>query len=105
TPKAAARAPKPPNPVTAALGWRSGDTYNGFYESHDAGVSWTKVNPTGAMPAADIGYVNFAMSADGSKLYAINESPTLLNKGTGNVNSFLEGLYVSNNGSPPGPWP
>ena len=46
--------------AVAALGWRSGDTYNGFYESKDAGKSWTKINPTGSMPADDIGYVTFA---------------------------------------------
>jgi hypothetical protein len=90
--------------IIAALGWRSGDTYNGFYESFDAGFSWVKVNPAGSIPANDIGYVNFAMSSDGSKLYAINESPALLNKATGNVNSFLDGIYVSNSGSPAGPW-
>ncbi len=90
--------------IIAALGWRSGDVYNGFYESFNAGFSWVKVNPTGSIPANDIGYVNFAMSSDGSKLYAINESPTLLNKLTGTVNSYLDGIYVSNNGSPAGPW-
>jgi hypothetical protein len=39
-------------------------------------------------------------AADGSKLYAINQSPGLLNKLTGTVNSYLDGVYVSNNGSP-----
>ena len=56
------------------------------------------------MPASDIGYVTFAFAADGSKLYAINESPTLLNKATGNVNSLLDGVYVSNTGCRAGPW-
>ena len=96
--------PNDSNHVIAALGWRSGDTYNGFYESFDGGFSWAKVNPTGSIPADDIGYVNFAMSADGSKLYAINESPALLNKLTGTVNSYLDGIYVSHSGSPAGPW-
>jgi hypothetical protein len=96
--------PKNSNHIIAALGWRSGDTYNGFYESFDAGFSWTKVNPTGSIPADDIGYVTFAMSADGNKLYATNQSPALLNKLAGNVNSFLDGIYVSNSGSPSGPW-
>ena len=53
--------PNDSNHVIAALGWRSGDTYNGFYESFDGGFSWAKVNPTGSIPADDIGYVNFAM--------------------------------------------
>ncbi|GAA1948814.1 hypothetical protein GCM10009798_05010 [Nocardioides panacihumi] len=90
--------------VIAAIGWRSGDTYNGFYESKDAGASWTKINPTGAMPADDIGYVTFAWAADSSKLYAINQSPKLLNKASGTVNSYLDGIYVSNSGSVNGPW-
>ncbi len=90
--------------VIAALGWRSGDTYNGFYESKDAGKSWTKINPTGAMPADDIGYVTFAWAKDSSKLYAINQSPALLNKPSGTVNSYLDGIYTSNNGSITGPW-
>jgi Arc-like DNA binding domain len=92
------------NHIIAALAWRSGDSYNGFYETTDGGNTWVKVNPTGAIPADDIGYVTFAYSADASKLYAINQSPTLLNKLTGNVNSYLDGVYVSNNGSITGPW-
>jgi len=96
--------PKNANHVVAAIAWRSGDAYNGFYETSNAGLTWTKVNPTGAIPANDIGYVTFAFAKDGSKLYAINQSPTLLNKVTGTVNSLLDGIYVSNNGSPAGPW-
>jgi hypothetical protein len=96
--------PRNANHIIAAIAWRSGDSYNGFYETTDAGNTWRKVNPTGAIPAKDIGYVTFAFAADGSKLYAINQSPTLLNKLTGTVNSYLDGIYVSNNGSPAGPW-
>jgi hypothetical protein len=91
--------------VIAAIGWRSGDTYNGFYETNDYSAGgWVKINPGGAMPANDIGYVTFAFAADGSKLYAINQSPTLLNKPVGTVNSFLDGVYVSNTASAAGPW-
>ncbi|MGW9196260.1 glycosyl hydrolase [Micromonospora chersina] len=91
--------------VVVASAWRSGDTYNGFYETADyTAGGWAKVNPTGAMPADDIGYVTFAFSADGGKLYAINQSPKLLNKPAGNVNSYLDGIYVSNTGNPAGPW-
>ena len=90
--------------VIAAIGWRSGDTYNGFYETKNGGTSWTKINPTGAIPANDIGYVTFGWAKDGSKLYAINQSPKLLNNGTRNANTVLEGVYVSNNGSVTGPW-
>ncbi|MDQ1727109.1 MAG: hypothetical protein QOK14_1154, partial [Frankiaceae bacterium] len=90
--------------IIAAIGWRSGDSYNGFYETTNAGKTWVKINPTGAIPANDIGYVTFAYSAHGEKLYAINQSPTLLNKATGTVNSYLDGIYVSNSGSIAGPW-
>jgi hypothetical protein len=96
--------PASPDHVIAAIGWRSGDSYNGFYETTNGGKTWAKVNPTGAIPANDIGYVTFAYSAKGEKLYAINQSPTLLNKLTGTVNSYLDGIYVSNNGSISGPW-
>ncbi|MCW2962918.1 MAG: glycosyl hydrolase [Actinomycetia bacterium] len=92
------------NHIIAAIGWRSGDSYNGFYETTNGGNTWVKVNPTGSIPASDIGYVTFAYSAHGEKLYAINQSPALLNKFTGTVNSYLDGIYVSNNGSIAGPW-
>jgi photosystem II stability/assembly factor-like uncharacterized protein len=96
--------PKNPNHLVAAIGWRSGDTYNGFYETTDGGAHWTKINPTGAINPKDIGNVSFAFASDGSKLYVMNQSPVLLNKLTGTVNSYLDGIYVSNNGSPSGPW-
>lgn len=97
--------PRNPKHVIAAIGWRSGDVYNGFYETQDyTQGGWVKVNPTGSIPADDIGKVTFAMSTDGSKLYAINQSPKLLNKPVGTVNSYLDGVYVSNNGNPAGPW-
>jgi len=95
--------PKNASHVIAAIGWRSGDVYNGFYESKDAGQTFKKIKPTGAMPTDDIGYVTFAWSKDSSKLYAINQSPKLLNKPTGTVNSYLDGIYVSP-GSITGPW-
>jgi hypothetical protein len=97
--------PRNPKHVVVASAWRSGDAYNGFYETADyTAGGWTKINPTGSIPADDIGYVTFAFSADGGKLYAINQSPKLLNKGAGNVGSYLDGVYVSNNGNPSGPW-
>ncbi|MCW2817304.1 MAG: glycosyl hydrolase [Marmoricola sp.] len=96
--------PRTPSHLVAALGWRSGDTYNGFYESDDAAKTWRKINPTGALPADDIGYVTFGWAADGSRLYAINQSPRLLNKTSGTVNSYLDGIYVSRSGSITGSW-
>lgn len=90
--------------LVAAIGWRSGDTYNGFYESRDGGATWAITNPTGAINPKEIGNATFAFAADGSKLYVINQSPTLLNKATGNTNSYLDGIYVSTKGSITGPW-
>ena len=95
--------PKNANHVIAAIGWRSGDTYNGFYETTDGGRTWVKTNPGGAINPNDIGNVTFAFSSDGKKLYAINQAPSLLNKLTGTVNSYLDGIYVSSKGIG-GPW-
>src|SRR3954447_21854999 len=98
--------PRNPTHVIAAVGWRGGDTYNGFYESTDGGTTWAKINPTGAINPKDVGYATFAFAADGSKLYVVNESVKLYNQGTGTAaaNSLLDGIYVSNTGNPVGPW-
>ena len=90
------------NHLVAAVGWRSGASYNGFYESTDGGTTWNRVNPTGGLDATDIGYANFAYSSDGKKLYVINESPKRLNK-PGFQNTYLDGVYVSDSGLD-GPW-
>src|SRR5436305_3818996 len=96
--------PRNANHLLAALGWRSGDTYNGFYESTDGGATWTKVNLKGGLDATDIGYANFAYSADGKKLYAINQSPRRLSSGSAQQQTYLDGVYVSSTGSLNGPW-
>ena len=94
--------PKNSNHLIAAVGWRSGDAYDGFYESTDGGNSWQRVNPTGGLDATDIGYANFAYSSDGKRLYVINQSPKRLNK-PGFQNTVLDGIYESNSGLD-GPW-
>ncbi|MGW0971050.1 glycosyl hydrolase [Streptomyces sp. NPDC002516] len=94
--------PKDPSRVVLAVGWRSGDDYNGFY-TRVKGV-WTRITSgLGDLPAdADnVGNVTFARSADGSRYYAIDQSPEQLNT---NPDSGLEGIYVSKSGSPTGPW-
>lgn len=96
--------PKNVNHVIAAIGWRGGDTYNGFYETKNRGTSWVKVNPGGAINPKEIGNASFAWSGDQTKLYVMNESISLYNKLTGTVNSLLDGIYVSGNGSLAGPW-
>jgi sugar lactone lactonase YvrE len=95
--------------VIAAIGWHGpGNTQNnGFYQSTDGGSTWTRVTPTGmptgAINATDIGRTTFAYSADGSKLYAIVQSPAAQGAG---ASSVLQGIFVSS-GSPAsvaGPW-
>ncbi|HTK43875.1 MAG TPA: sialidase family protein [Patescibacteria group bacterium] len=95
--------PKDSNHLILGAAWRSGDTYNGFYESSDRGGTWTKVNIAGGLDKSDIGNISFGWASDGSKLYVINQSPKSLNKG-GQQNTYLDGVYVSNSGTLAGPW-
>jgi sugar lactone lactonase YvrE len=79
--------------VIAGAGWRSADLpSNGFYESTNGGTSFTKVTPKGAINANDIGRTTFAYAADGSKLYAIVQSPAMLSAGD---ESVLQGIFVT----------
>jgi hypothetical protein len=93
--------------VLAADGWRgagvAGDTaYNGFYVSTTGGTagSFNQVTPSGAINASDIGRTTFAYSTDGSKLYAVVESPSKLVAGR---STNLQGVFLSTSG-PAGPW-
>jgi hypothetical protein len=96
--------PNDSNHLLAAVGWRSGAAYNGFYESRDGGAHWAKINPSGGIDATDIGYANFAFAADGKTLYVINQSPRRLNSlGVGRQQTLLDGVYASKNGLA-GPW-
>lgn len=91
--------------LLANVAWRSGAGYNGFYYSTDAGSTWTRANPTGAINPAEIGNASFAYAADGSKLYVAMESPKLLNKASGaGVYSVLAGVYESESGNAGGPF-
>ncbi|WP_407992268.1 glycosyl hydrolase [Kitasatospora sp. CMC57] len=94
--------PKDPSKVVLAVGWRSGDTYNGFY-SKAADGSWQRISDLGELPtgAGDVGNVTFAASKDGSRYYAVEQSPT---KTATDPDSGLQGVYVSKSGSPMGPW-
>ncbi|MGW3122831.1 glycosyl hydrolase [Streptomyces sp. NPDC001107] len=94
--------PKDPNKVLLAVGWRGGDTYNGLYAQQDDG-SWKPATGLGDLPTSsdDVGNVTFAAAADGSRLYAIDQSPAQM---AANPDSGLKGVYVSKNGSPFGPW-
>ncbi len=91
--------------VIAAIGWHGpGNTQNnGFYESTDGGHTFSQVTPAGDINASDIGRTTFAYSADGSKLYAIVQSPAAQAAGAATV---LQGIFVTS-GSPAsvtGPW-
>ncbi|GAA1876225.1 WD40/YVTN/BNR-like repeat-containing protein [Lapillicoccus jejuensis] len=89
--------------VTAVLGWRNGSSYNGFYRSTTGGGagSFKKFTPAGAIDATDIGRTTLQYAADGSRLYAIVQSPKALLAG-GATN--LQGVFVSPSGAPTGPW-
>jgi len=90
--------------VVAVAGWRGGAPTNGFYISNDGGAHFSAVpNPQGWVPAKAQGRVTLAYSADGTRVYAIAQSPQLLNVGT-NGKTLLQGVYASNNGDPAGPW-
>jgi hypothetical protein len=77
--------------VIAAIGWHGpGNTeYNGFYLSTDGGMTFGPVTPTGDINASDIGRTTFQYSADGSKLYAIVQSPA---KEAAGASSVLQSL-------------
>jgi hypothetical protein len=92
--------------VLANVGWREGTDYNGFYYSDKSGRAgtWHKLDVKG-IAAADIGRSTFAYSSDGSKLYALVQSPAKLlapDPDAGSTN--LAGVFVSPDGSPSGPY-
>jgi sugar lactone lactonase YvrE len=93
--------------VIAAIGGagagRGNTQNNGFYQSTDGGHTFSQVTPNGNINPRDIGRTTFAYSADGSKLYAIVQSPAAQNAGAASV---LQGIFVAS-GSPAsvtGPW-
>ncbi|MFE7860469.1 glycosyl hydrolase [Streptomyces sp. NPDC057403] len=93
--------PKDPSKVVLAVGWRSGDDYNGFY-TQDAKGAWKRITSGfGDLPtdADNVGTVTFAHAADGSRYYAIDQSPEQM---ASNPDSGLEGIYSA--ASPFGPW-
>ena len=89
--------------VTAVLGWRNGSAYNGFYRSTTGGGagSFSKLALRGSIDTTDIGRTTLAYAADGSRLYAIVESPKQLLAGAATV---LQGVFVAATGDSAGPW-
>ncbi len=90
--------------LVANAAWRGGAAYNGFYLSNDAGATWAKVNPQGAIVAKNVGNAELAYSADGRKLYTVVEDTNLYLTSHQAGNSVLMGVFVSNNGAVAGPW-
>ena len=89
--------------VLAVLGWRNGSAYNGFYLSRTGGGSGSfhEITPAGDIDATDIGRTTLAYAADGSRLYAIVQSPKALLTGQATT---LQGVFVSKSGDPTGPY-
>jgi sugar lactone lactonase YvrE len=93
--------------VIAAIGGagvgRGNTENNGFYQSTDGGLTFSQVTPNGNINPRDIGRTTFAYSADGSKLYAIVQSPAAQAAGAASV---LQGIFVSSGrpASVTGPW-
>jgi sugar lactone lactonase YvrE len=101
--------PANPRLVLTVVGWRgplTADSANGFYESTDGGQTFTPITPGGDINASDIGRTTFAWSADGTKLYAVIESPSMLTAGD---ESVLQGVFVTSgtkgkSANPAGTW-
>ncbi|HEU0129710.1 MAG TPA: hypothetical protein VFQ85_01800 [Mycobacteriales bacterium] len=88
--------------LLANVAWRAGQAANGFYLSTNAGNTWAKINPQGAIQPGDVGPANMAYSADGKKLYVVMESPKLFN--SANAPSSLGGIFLSAKGDAAGPY-
>jgi photosystem II stability/assembly factor-like uncharacterized protein len=92
------------NNVLAVAGWRGGAPTNGLYLSTDGGATFTYIAaPNGWAPPQAEGRTTLAFSSAGDRLYAIIQSPYLLNFGT-NGKTLLQGVYMSPDGNPFGPW-
>lgn len=88
--------------IVAVRGWRNGASTNGLYESTNGGESFTAYNPQGYVSPNSQGRVSLAYASDGSKLYAVVQDPAEFNVPGANTN--LAGVFVSNSGSPQGPF-
>jgi len=90
--------------VLAVAGWRGGAPTNGPWLSTDGGATFTFLgSPTGWPQSQDEGRTTLAYSAAGDRLYAVIQSPFLLNVGT-NGKTLLAGGFVSATGDANGPW-
>jgi photosystem II stability/assembly factor-like uncharacterized protein len=79
--------------VVAVRGWRAGAPTNGLYVSYDGGRTFTgPLSPQGYVPQTAQGRASVAYSADGSKLYVLDEDPVAFNHAAA---TELEGIYLS----------
>jgi hypothetical protein len=80
--------------VLAVRGWRAGAPTNGLYVSHDGGKTFSgPLQPQGYVPQTAQGRASIAYSADGKKLYVMDEDPVAFNHTGGGTE--LEGIYLS----------
>lgn len=90
--------------VVAVAGWRGGAPTNGLYLSNDGGATFTFLGSPKGWPAnPDDGRTTLAFSSGGDRLYAVIQSPFLLNFGT-DCETILTGAFSSADGDPNGPW-
>ncbi|MCQ4084840.1 glycosyl hydrolase [Streptomyces sp. RB6PN25] len=93
--------------VLAALGFRNGTPYDGFYLSTKGGApgTFTRIQPTG-LDNSDIGRTSLDYAPDGRSLYAVIESPAYYagKRPSPMQSTSLKGVYKSANGDPNGPW-
>ena len=90
--------------LVASIAWRGGTSYDGFYLSTDAGATFTKLKPGGAVNPKDVRRTTFAYSSDGKKLYALVQSAALYDFFRQQGSTTLNGIYVSPSGNAAGPW-
>lgn len=92
--------------VLAAIGWRLGTPYNGFYLSVRKGApaSFARIRPQGL--DSDIGRTTFGYAPGGRALYAVIQSPDYLDNGPPKPaeSTVLKGVFAARDGNPLGPW-
>ena len=95
--------PKDPSKVLLAVGWRSGDDYNGFYAQKNG--TWQKVTTgLGDLPTGPGQHRRGHLRRRPPTGRATTRSTSRPSALTNNPDSSLEGIYVSKSGSPFGPW-
>ena len=90
--------------VDAVIGWRAGSNCNGFYQSTNAGQSFTRLTIGGAINGKDLGRTSIAWAPNGTMAYALVQSASMFNHAkTDHGGTVLQGVYMSTSGFA-GPW-